>query len=175
MCLHQLEVRRSEQSKSCLYSIRIAHGEPRLMPRARLSGVLIQYVPPCPSFIIPSNLNPQGGHHYTFEEAKSASPPPEGGSAAADWVECLERARDMALSQSMATNYGGDNGFADMSSQVSSPSSTLGGRGNYSEGFGMGGQGRNHLSKNQASGEDPAPKRNRFSKRQSRNGLGPAF
>ncbi|UPL00841.1 hypothetical protein LCI18_011775 [Fusarium solani-melongenae] len=116
-----------------------------------------------------------GGHHYTFEEAKSSSPPPEGGSAAADWVECLERARDMALSQSMATNYGGDNGFADMSSQVSSPSSTLGGRGNYSEGFGMGGQGRNHLSKNQASGEDPAPKRNRFSKRQSRNGLGPAF
>ncbi|KAJ3531674.1 hypothetical protein NM208_g8774 [Fusarium decemcellulare] len=84
-----------------------------------------------------------GGHHYTFEEVKSSSPPPEGGSAAADWVECLERARDLALSQSMAPSYGGDNGFADMSSQVSSPSSTLGGRGNYSEGFG---QGRNHLN-----------------------------
>ncbi|XEV06726.1 hypothetical protein FSHL1_012013 [Fusarium sambucinum] len=117
-----------------------------------------------------------GGHHYTFEEAKSSSTPPEGGSAAADWVECLERARDMALSQSMATSYGGDSGFADMSSQVSSPSSTLGGPGNYSEGFGISDrQGRNHLSKNQGNAEDPAPKRNRFSKRQSRNGLGSAF
>ncbi|PTD08875.1 Serine/threonine-protein kinase PKH2 [Fusarium culmorum] len=117
-----------------------------------------------------------GGHHYTFEEAKSSSTPPEGGSAAADWVECLERARDMALSQSMVTSYGGDSGFADMSSQVSSPSSTLGGPGNYSEGFGISDrQGRNHLSKNQGNAEDPAPKRNRFSKRQSRNGLGSAF
>ncbi|KAI1068912.1 hypothetical protein LB507_006630 [Fusarium sp. FIESC RH6] len=117
-----------------------------------------------------------GGHHYTFEEAKSSSNPPEGGSAAADWIECLERARDMALSQSMATSYGGDSGFADMSSQVSSPSSTIGGPGNYSEGFGISDrQGRNHLSKNQGNAEDPAPKRNRFSKRQSRNGLGSAF
>ncbi|KAG9498980.1 hypothetical protein J7337_009791 [Fusarium musae] len=117
-----------------------------------------------------------GGHHYTFEEAKSSSTPQEGGSAAADWVECLERARDMALSQNMTTSYGGDSGFADMSSQVSSPSSTLGGPGNYSDGFGLSDrQGRNHLSKNQGNNEDPAPKRNRFSKRQSRNGLGSAF
>jgi 3-phosphoinositide dependent protein kinase-1 len=117
-----------------------------------------------------------GGHHYTFEEAKSSSTPPEGGSAAADWIECLERARDMALSQRMVTSYGGDSGFADMSSQVSSPSSTIGGPGSYSEGFGISDrQGRNHLSKNQGNAEDPAPKRNRFSKRQSRNGLGSAF
>ncbi|KAJ4269742.1 serine/threonine protein kinase [Fusarium torreyae] len=116
-----------------------------------------------------------GGHHYTFEESKSSSNSSEGGSAAADWIECLERARDMALSQSMAT-YGGDSGFADMSSQISSPSSTIGGPGNYSEGFGGSDrQGRNHLSKNQGNGEDPQPKRNRFSKRQSRNGLGSAF
>lgn len=81
----------------------------------------------------------------------------------------------MAMSQSMAS-YGGDNGFADMSSTVSSPASTLGGRGTYPEGFGVSDrQGRNHLSKSQASLEDPAPKRNRFSKRQSRNGLGSAF
>ncbi|KIL89769.1 hypothetical protein FAVG1_06504 [Fusarium avenaceum] len=116
-----------------------------------------------------------GGHHYTFEEAKSSSIPPEGGSAAADWIECLERARDIALSQSMTT-YDGDGGFADLSSQVSSPGSAIGGPGNYSEGFGISDrQGRNHLSKNQGNSEDPAPKRNRFSKRQSRNGLGSAF
>ncbi|KAH7146562.1 kinase-like domain-containing protein [Dactylonectria macrodidyma] len=117
-----------------------------------------------------------GGQHYTFEEVKSSSPPLEGGSsAAAEWIECLERARDLAMSQSVPTNYAGDNGFADMSSTVSSPASTLGGRANYPEGFGVSDrQGRNHLSKNQA-GEDPAPKRNRFSKRQSRSGLGSAF
>ncbi|KAH7134823.1 kinase-like domain-containing protein [Dactylonectria estremocensis] len=116
------------------------------------------------------------GQHYTFEEVKSSSPPLEGGSsAAAEWIECLERARDLAMSQSMPTTYAGDNGFADMSSTVSSPASTLGGRANYPEGFGVSDrQGRNHLSKNQ-SGEDPAPKRNRFSKRQSRSGLGSAF
>ncbi|KAH6888752.1 kinase-like domain-containing protein [Thelonectria olida] len=118
-----------------------------------------------------------GGHHYTFEEPKSSSPPPEGSpSGASEWIECLERARDLALSQTMPTGYGGDNGFADMSSTVSSPASTLGGRGNFSEGFGASDrQGRNHLSKNSGGVEDPAPKRNRFSKRQSRSGLGSAF
>ncbi|KAH6971872.1 kinase-like domain-containing protein [Ilyonectria sp. MPI-CAGE-AT-0026] len=117
-----------------------------------------------------------GGQHYTFEEVKSSSPPLEGGSSsAAEWIECLERARDLAMSQSMPSGYGGDNGFADMSSTVSSPASTLGGRANYPDGFGVSDrQGRNHLSKNQAA-EDPAPKRNRFSKRQSRSGLGSAF
>ncbi|KAF7558369.1 hypothetical protein G7046_g5777 [Stylonectria norvegica] len=118
-----------------------------------------------------------GGHHYTFEEPKSSTPPPEGGSTvAAEWIECLERARDMAMSQNMPASYNGDNGFTDMSSSVSSPASTLGGRANYPEGFGVSDRhGRNHLSKSQASLEDPAPKRNRFSKRQSRNGLGSAF
>lgn len=116
----------------------------------------------------------QGGHHYTFEEPKSSSPPTEGSPpAAAEWVECLERAKDLAMSQNIPGNYGGDNGFADMSSTVSSPASTLGGRGNFSDGFDR--QGRNHLSKNQGIVEDPAPKRNRFSKRQSRSGLGSAF
>ncbi|KAI5456274.1 kinase-like domain-containing protein [Mariannaea sp. PMI_226] len=120
-----------------------------------------------------------GGHHYTFEEPKSQSPsPPSEGttSAAAEWIECLERARDIAMSQSMPTNYGGDNGFADMSSTMSSPASTLGGRAGLSDGFGVSDrQGRNHLSKTQGGVEDPAPKRNRFSKRQSRSGLGSAF
>lgn len=83
----------------------------------------------------------------------------------------------MALSQNQGASYAGDNGFADMSSAVSSPASTLGGRGNFPDSYGMSDrQGRNHLSKSQGSLEDTAPtKRNRFSKRQSRNGLGSAF
>lgn len=76
----------------------------------------------------------------------------------------------------MASSYAGDNGFGDMNSSVSSPSSTLGGRGAYPDGFNVSDRsGRNHLSKSQGSLDDPAPKRNRFSKRQSRNGLGSAF
>jgi 3-phosphoinositide dependent protein kinase-1 len=97
-----------------------------------------------------------------------------------DWIESLERARDLAISQNAAAaaagSYGSDNGFGDMSSAVSSPASTLGGRVSYPEGFGISDRsGRNHLSKSQASLEESASKRNRFSKRQSKNGLGSAF
>jgi 3-phosphoinositide dependent protein kinase-1 len=51
------------------------------------------------------------------------------------------------------------------------------GRGNGSDGFSTSDRSaRGHLTKGQASVDDPTPaKRNRFSKRQSRNGLGPAF
>ena len=95
-----------------------------------------------------------------------------------DWIESLERARDLAISQNVAAagSYGSDNGFGDMSSSVSSPASTLGGRVSYPEGFGISDRsGRSHLSKSQASLEDSTTKRNRFSKRQSKNGLGSAF
>ncbi|KAL7788573.1 serine/threonine protein kinase, AGC family [Trichoderma afarasin] len=115
-----------------------------------------------------------GGQHFTFEETKTASSSGGDHAFAEEWVESLERARDMALSQQ---TLAADAGFGEMSSTVSTPSSTLVGRGNTSDGFaGSDRSGRNHLSKGQASIEDPAPsKRNRFSKRQSRNGLGPAF
>ena len=100
-----------------------------------------------------------------------------GRASSAEWIESLERARDMALSQNMASSYSNDVGFGDMSS--SSPSTTIDGRGNphYDSYGAVERTGRNHLSKSQASLEDPtvAPKRNRFSKRQSRNGLDSAF
>ncbi|GKT49463.1 putative 3-phosphoinositide-dependent protein kinase 2 [Colletotrichum spaethianum] len=119
----------------------------------------------------------QGGVHYTFEEPKGSSNSSENGSTANDWIESLERAKELALSQNLTGSYAGDNGF-DMSSAVSSPSSTLGGRGAYPDGFSVSDRsGRNHLSKSQASLEDPTSntKRNRFSKRQSKNGLGQQF
>ena len=89
----------------------------------------------------------------------------------------------MALSQAMVGSYSSDTGF-DMSSSVSSPSSTLHGNSIYPEGFNVTDRtGRNHLSKNQASlggGEDQldknAHKKNhRFSKRASKNGLSTPF
>lgn len=125
------------------------------------------------------DVNLQGGYHYTFEDTKNSTSSDDKRASAEEWIECVERARDFAASQNMASSYHSENGFRDMSSAMSSPSSTLGARGNGGhEVFGTSDRsGRSHLSKSQASLEDPspAPKRNRFSKRQSRNGLDSAF
>ena len=98
-------------------------------------------------------------------------------SSVDDWIEVLDKAKDLALSQNLAGSYTSDNAFGDMSSAVSSPASTLGGRVPYPEGFGINDRGgRHHLTKSQASLEETtSSKRNRFSKRQSKNGLQSAF
>ncbi|KAI4593704.1 pkb-activating kinase-like protein [Pestalotiopsis sp. 9143b] len=119
------------------------------------------------------------GYHYTFEEAKPANSLDPSRASANDWLECLDQARDMALSQNMSGPYHSDGGFGDMSSSMSSPASTLGGNGAFGEGFGVSDRSqRHHLSKSQISLDDAAStntKRNRFSKRQSKQGLGSAF
>jgi 3-phosphoinositide dependent protein kinase-1 len=93
-----------------------------------------------------------------------------------DWIESLERAKELAISQNLVGSYSSDNGFGDMSSSMSSPASTMGGRAALGEGYSISDRsGRNQLTKSQASLEDTNVKRNRFSKRQSKNGLGAAF
>ncbi|KAK8920556.1 hypothetical protein H634G_02298 [Metarhizium anisopliae BRIP 53293] len=115
------------------------------------------------------------GYHYTFEESKPSINSDEERPSAEEWVECLYKAKDMALSQS-ANAQRNDGPFGDMSSAVSSPSSTLGSRAHHADNHTTHDRGgRNHLSKTQPSHDDFTPKRNRFSKRQSRNGLGSAF
>jgi 3-phosphoinositide dependent protein kinase-1 len=83
----------------------------------------------------------------------------------------------------MVGSYSSDTGF-DMSSSVSSPSSTIHGNSIYPEGFNVTDRaGRNHLTKSQASltggdeqSEKAAHKKNhRFSKRASKNGLSTPF
>ncbi|KAM4059304.1 kinase [Hirsutella rhossiliensis] len=116
-----------------------------------------------------------GGQHYTFEELKASSSPEGMRSSVDDWIECLEKARDLAMSAN-ATSQGNDDAFAEMPSTVSSPASTLGSRANHGEAYGLNDRPpRNHLSKTQGGLEDNGVRRNRFSKRQSRNGVGPAF
>ncbi|KAL1836892.1 hypothetical protein VTJ49DRAFT_4520 [Mycothermus thermophilus] len=121
------------------------------------------------------------GVHYTFEEPKSsqAQQNSEVKFSVDDWIEALERAKDLAISQNPTGSYTSDNGFGDMSSSMSSPASTMGGGANFG---GDGGysisdrSGRNQFNKSQASLEDGVSvRRNRFSKRQSKNGLGAAF
>lgn len=103
-----------------------------------------------------------GGTHYSFEEIKSGSSLAETGMAGVEeWVESLDRAKDMALSQNLLSSYRNEE-FGEMSSSMSSPASTLGNRAAYS-------------SQGQGNGEDSVVserKRNRFSKRQSKQGLG---
>ncbi|OAA46251.1 Serine/threonine-protein kinase domain protein [Metarhizium rileyi] len=115
------------------------------------------------------------GYHYTFEEIRTSVSNDEENPSAEGWIECLEKARDMALSQS-AHVQGNDGPFGDMSSAVSSPSSTLGSRAQHADGHAVHDRSvRNHLSKTQPNLDEVTSKRNRFSKRQSRNGFGSAF
>lgn len=115
----------------------------------------------------------QNGTHYQFEQPKSSQ---LDAGTVDEWIEALERAKDLALSQDLS-GYNSDNGFGEMSSSMSpSPASTLSRQVPYPEGgFSIADRsGRNQLSKSQASLEEQQAKRNRFSKRQSKNGLGTA-
>ncbi|KAI1095228.1 kinase-like protein [Rostrohypoxylon terebratum] len=112
------------------------------------------------------------GIHYTFEDVKPPSSLEAPRLTADDWLETLQQARDFAVSLNLSRSYTSDNAFGEMSSSMSSPASTFG-----PEGYNINDRShRNHLSKSQASLEDAAnTKRNRFSKRQSKQGLGSAF
>jgi hypothetical protein len=163
--------RRSARNKNSLSLPQTALGELNKMPRDSLCGVWILYVCHYCSQLHTRLTIIQGGNHYTFEDPKGSTSSDSSRPSAPEWVECLERAKELAVSQSSS-----EGSFNDMPSTMPSPASTMGGRAVYAEGFGVSDRaGRNHLSKSQASLEDPAPKRNRFSKRQSRSGLGSAF
>lgn len=112
------------------------------------------------------------GYHWTFEDIKAPSSLNPPGPTPDDWIETLQQARDMAISANLSGPYTSDNGFGEMSSSMSSPASTFG-----PEGYNVSDRShRNPLTRSQASLEDTTTtKRNRFSKRQSKQGLGPAF
>ncbi|KAI0484632.1 putative 3-phosphoinositide dependent protein kinase-1 [Xylariaceae sp. FL0804] len=67
-----------------------------------------------------------GGYHYTFEEAKAPSSLDPPRLTPEDWLDCLQQAKDFALSMNLSGSYMSDNGFGDMSSSMSSPASTFG-------------------------------------------------
>ncbi|KAF7862024.1 hypothetical protein EAF04_007904 [Stromatinia cepivora] len=122
------------------------------------------------------------GTHYTFEDTKtSVTSNDPSKTSAQEWIEAIEKAKDMALSQNMVGSYNSDTGF-DMSSAATSPTSTIHGTSIYQDNYGLSDRsGRHHLTKSQASlgGEeafgDSRKKSHRFSKRQSKNGLSTPF
>ncbi|KUI58037.1 Serine/threonine-protein kinase ksg1 [Cytospora mali] len=114
------------------------------------------------------------GIHYQFESPKSSQ---YDAGTVDEWIEALEKAKDLALSQDLVGSFNSDNGFGDMSSSMShSPASTLSRQVPYPEGgFSISDRsGRNQLTKSQASLEEQQAKKHRFSKRSSKNGLGTA-
>jgi 3-phosphoinositide dependent protein kinase-1 len=84
----------------------------------------------------------------------------------------LERARDFAVSQSLSNSYSGDSAFNDLSSTLSSPTSTLGGDAAL-DGVNIP---TTRLRKGHEGDTESITKgRKRFSKRHSKNGLAAAF
>ncbi|KAI3327566.1 Pkinase-domain-containing protein [Xylariaceae sp. AK1471] len=109
------------------------------------------------------------GYHWTFEDTKAPSSLDPSRPTPDDWIETLQQAKDIAVSMNISGSYASDNGFGEMSS--SSPASTFG-----PESYGVSDRShRNPLNRSQASLEDTTSKRKRFSKRQSKQGLGSAF
>ncbi|KAI1004591.1 Serine/threonine-protein kinase [Podosphaera aphanis] len=117
------------------------------------------------------------GMHYTFEDLKgSAITRDAAKSSTQEWIDSLERAREIALSQNVMC----DTGF-DITSNASSSNGTLLSGSGYSEAVGVNERSsRNHLIKKSQTciGGDEAEssgKKNRFSRRQSKSGLSIPF
>ncbi|RDA86618.1 hypothetical protein CP532_1052 [Ophiocordyceps camponoti-leonardi (nom. inval.)] len=116
------------------------------------------------------------GHQYTFEELKTSSTSDTCRGSADEWIACLDKSKGLALAYKSVAQ-GDDHMLDEVPPILSSPPNTLafGDANGHSER-----SPRNHLSKSQTVATDVGNnnnnnKRNRFSKRQSRTGLGPVF
>ncbi|KAL8825013.1 MAG: hypothetical protein Q9170_007963 [Blastenia crenularia] len=105
--------------------------------------------------------------HITFENPKSASSDGSATSASAqEWLDAIERAREMAAYQSTSNSYGGEDALKEMQSGPSSSTRALDLESVES---------RNTLQKPIPSESESFMGRKRFSKRQSKSGLSAVF
>jgi 3-phosphoinositide dependent protein kinase-1 len=118
---------------------------------------------------------PQRDRHFAFEDPKASSSDGSATSAAAEeWLEALERAREIAISHSVANSYSGDE-FRDIQSAMSSSANTLDMSAELRT-EAASGPSRNTLQKNASSNTAEELKGfKRFSKRQSKSGLAAVF
>lgn len=89
----------------------------------------------------------------------------------------IDRAKEIAISQSVAHSYSSDSAYNDLASSVSSPASANGGEGG-DQGVPSiygGKEGRNTLRKEQGDTESLKGRKPRFSKRHSKSGLAAVF
>lgn len=110
--------------------------------------------------------------HLVFEDPKATTSDPDGSKySTQEWLDSIERAKEIAISQSMTNSYSGDSTFNDLSSTLSSPTSTLGGDAAFD---GVNIPTSRHLRKEHGDNES-IKGRKRFSKRHSKNGLAAVF
>ncbi|KAL1306132.1 hypothetical protein AAFC00_004246 [Neodothiora populina] len=120
--------------------------------------------------------------HLSFDDPRSTPSDPEGSVySTQEWLEMIERAKEVAMSQSAAHSYSSESAYNDLASSVSSPASASGGDGvdgmqqqGGPSGFG-GKEGRNTLRKDPGDTESLKGRKPRFSKRHSKSGLAAVF
>ncbi|KAI5209971.1 Pkinase-domain-containing protein [Aureobasidium subglaciale] len=112
--------------------------------------------------------------HFSFEDPRATTSDPDGSKySTKEWMDAIDRAKDVALSQSMADSYSGESQYGDLASTMSSPTSASGGDG--------GGEQqsihsvRNTLRKDPGDNESVKSRKPRFSKRHSKSGLAAVF
>lgn len=110
-----------------------------------------------------------------FEDPKQA-PNDTGASAVSteEWITALDRAKETAIYHSGSDSYMGDDGFRDLSSEVSSHSNTLNQPDDLAMNLGPS-SGRAALVKNKPTDSDSSKGKKRFSRRHSKNGLSAVF
>ena len=119
----------------------------------------------------------QRDKHFTFEDPNAASSDGSATSASAqEWLDAIERAREITISQNLANSYSGDDAFKDLQSDMPSPASTLD-LNLERRGDGVPPSSSRHmLQKNHSSTDvDSLKGFKRFSKRQSKSGLAAVF
>lgn len=110
----------------------------------------------------------QRDKRFVFEDPKpSSSNLGATAISAQEWLDALDRAREMA-----SQNNSGDEGFRDLSSGMSSHSNTLDRTSEIQDGAL---HGRATLIKHQATDSESVKGRKRFSRRHSKNGLAAVF
>lgn len=120
-------------------------------------------------------LSLQRDKRFAFEDPKpSSSNLGATALSAQEWLDALDRAREMASSQHNNGAYSGDEAFRDLSSGMSSHTNTLD-RSSEIQAEAAPPAGRATLVKHQATDSESVKGRKRFSRRHSKNGLAAVF
>ena len=113
----------------------------------------------------------------TFEDPRATTSDPAGSKySTQEWIDSVEQAREIALSQSASNSYAGESILNGLNSGINSPADSLGG----DSAMPMSGPssasntGRQTLRKEKDDG-DGNKGRKRFSKRHSKSGLAAVF
>ena len=118
----------------------------------------------------------QRDKHLTFEDPRATTSDPAGSKySTQEWIDSVEQAREIALSQSASSSYVGESMMNGMNASMDSPSDSIGGDAAIPLSGPSSAQhsGRQTLRKEKDDGDGKG--RKRFSKRHSKSGLAAVF